>query len=194
MNNTAQLDEAGLVRLEDFLRAEQRPPECMVLDELDGFLTALICTPEAVAEEEWLAEVWGGAAPGFADAAEEREIVGLIHALRQSITDELRDSDSFEPMWFVALDDDDNEVVEPEGWCAGFMRATQLRSDYWDEIFESDEKYLWLAPIIAFAVYQLPESAGDPMLAQLGTDMDLRDEFIEAIPRAVQDIFKDSSK
>lgn len=190
MNDAAQLDEAGLVRLEDFLSAEQRPQECMVLDELDGFLTALICTPQAVPAEEWLAEVWGGADPGFADECEARDIVELILALRRSIEEELRDSDVFEPMWYVGLDDDDNEVVEPEGWCAGFMRATQLRNAYWDQIFESDEQYLWLAPIIAFAVYQLPESADDPMLAQLGTDQALREEFINAIPVAVQDIFQ----
>ncbi len=192
MINTAMLDEAGLVRLEEFLSAEQRPQECMVLDELDGFMTALICTPQEVPEAEWLAEVWGGVAPGFADAAEEQEIVGLIHALRRTIEDELRDSDSFEPMWYVGLDDDDNEVVEPEGWCSGFMRATQLRSEHWDRLFESDEQYMWLAPIIAFSVYQLPESEDDPMLAQLGTDQSLREEFINAIPPAVQDIYRSS--
>ena len=192
MNNTTMLDEAGLVRLEEFLSAEQRPQECMVLDELDGFMTALLCTPQEVPEAEWLAEVWGGVAPGFADAAEEQEIVGLIRALRRTIEDELRDSDSFEPMWYVGLDDDDNEVVEPEGWCSGFMRATQLRSEHWDRLFESDEEYMWLAPIIAFAVYQLPESEDDPMLAQLGTDQSLREEFINAIPPAVQDIYRSS--
>ncbi|MEW6647674.1 MAG: YecA family protein [Pseudomonadota bacterium] len=190
MNNTAQLDEAGLVRLEEFLGSEQRPQECMVLDELDGFLTALVCTPDDVPAGEWLAEVWGGENPGFADECEERDIVELIFALRRSIEEELRDSDVFEPMWYVGLDDEDNEVVEPEGWCSGFMRATQLRSAYWDRLFESDEQYLWLAPIIAFAVYQLPESAEDPMLAQLGSDQSLRDEFINAIPPAVQDIYR----
>lgn len=193
MNNTAQLDEAGLVRLEEFLSAEQRPQECMVLDELDGFLTALICTPDPVPADEWMAEVWGGVPPGFADAAEEREIAGLILALRHSIEEELHDSDTFEPMWYVGLDDDDNEVIEPEGWCSGFMRATQLRGAHWDRMFESDEQYMWLAPIIAFAVYQLPESEDDPMLAQLGTDQSLRDEFINAIPSAVQDIYRTKS-
>jgi uncharacterized protein len=192
MNNTAQLDEAGLVRLEEFLSAEQRPQECMVLDELDGFLTALICTPDPVPADEWMAEVWGGVPPGFVDAAEEQEIAGLILALRHSIEEELRDSDTFEPMWYVGLDDEDDEVIEPEGWCSGFMRATQLRGAHWDRLFESDEQYMWLAPIIAFAVYQLPESEDDPMLAQLGTDRSLREEFINAIPPAVQDIYRSS--
>lgn len=192
MNNAAQLDEDGLVRLEEFLSSEQRPQECMVLDELDGFLTALVCTPGEVPAEEWLAEVWGGADPAFTDDCEARDIGELIFALRRSIEEELRDSDVFEPMWYVGLDDDDNEVVEPEGWCSGFMRATQLRSAYWDRLFESDEQYMWLAPIIAFAVYQLPESAEDPMLAQLGSDQSLREEFIHAIPPAVQDIYRSS--
>lgn len=190
MNDTAQLDEAGLARLEEFLSSEQRPQECMVLDELDGFLTALVCTPEEVPAEEWLTEVWGGEDPVFADECEARGIVELILALRGSIEAELCDSDVFEPMWYVGLDDEDNEVVEPEGWCSGFMRAMRLRSAFWEGLLESDEQYMWLLPIIAFAVHQLPDSAEDPMLVRLGSDQSLRDEFINAIPPAVQDIYR----
>lgn len=190
MNDVAELDEAGLVRLDEFLGAERRPQECMVLDELDGFLTALVCSADATPLDEWLPEVWGGAEPRFADASEEADIVGLIQALRDSIAEELRERDVFEPMWYESLDEEDNPVIEPEGWCGGFMRGTQLNDAKWEPLFNSEELHGWLAPIIAFAVYQLPDSEQDPLLQQLADDEALRQEFIEAIPVAVKNLYQ----
>lgn len=188
MSDVTELDEAGLVRLDEFLGSERRPQECMVLDELDGFLTALVCSADDIPPEEWLAEVWGDADPQFADAAEEEDVLALIYGLRDSIAEELRESDVFEPMWYETFDEADNTVIEPEGWCSGFMRGTQLNDDKWEPLFNSEELHTLLAPIVAFAVYQLPDSANDPLLRQLADDEALRQEFIEAIPVAVKNL------
>lgn len=187
--STEQLDEAGLFRLAEFFDAEERPDDCLMLDELDGFLTALACTPGHVGEEEWLAEIWGGGEPGFASAAEQEEILGLIRAFYRLIEDRLQDTEAFDPFWYIEEDEAGNEIIEPEGWCLGFMLAVDMHSEYWDEQFSSGEEMLWLAPITAFAIYQLPESADDPTLAELASNPVLREEFIKAIPFAVQDIY-----
>ena len=188
MNDVAVINESGLVRLDEFLGAEQRPQACMVLDELDGFLTALACGPDSVPESEWLPEVWGDEGAGFASAAEEQEIANLIRGLLRSVEEELREGDTFEPMWYETVDEAGNDIVEPEGWCAGFMRGTQLREAQWEALFESEREHMLVAPILALALYQLPESEDDPMLARLGQDEALRREFMEAIPGAVKQI------
>ncbi len=188
MNDVAVINESGLVRLDEFLGAEQRPQACMVLDELDGFLTALACGPEQVPESEWLPDVWGDEGAGFASTAEELEISHLIRGLLRSVEEELREGDRFEPMWYETVDEEGNDVVEPEGWCAGFMRGTQLREARWEALFESEDEHMLVAPILALALYQLPESEDDPMLARLGQDEALRREFMEAIPGAVKQI------
>src|SRR4051794_33208481 len=43
-----------------YLLSDQSPPECMLLSDLDGFLTGIAIGPVVVMPSEWLPHVWGG--------------------------------------------------------------------------------------------------------------------------------------
>ncbi|HEX9181063.1 MAG TPA: UPF0149 family protein, partial [Burkholderiales bacterium] len=73
-----ELDE-----LEAFLVSEATPDDCMDLETLDGFLTALVSGPEAIMPDEWLPWVWSVEGdpeqhPDFADEAAARRILELM--------------------------------------------------------------------------------------------------------------------
>ena len=53
------------------------PPECLLLSDLDGFLTGIAIGPEVVMPSEWLPHVWGGEEPVF-DDRQASAILGTI--------------------------------------------------------------------------------------------------------------------
>ena len=62
MAETRALDEpltdAELDELEGFLASDAVPQDCMDLEMLDGFLTAIVSGPESIQPSEWLPQVW----------------------------------------------------------------------------------------------------------------------------------------
>jgi uncharacterized protein len=98
-----------------------------VLDvcELEGFVTALACSPDAVPEPAWQAEIWGGAPywpePGAALCFNElvqRQLDDVRLTLEQSPAD-------FEPLLFEQEINGEIFVIAQE-WCFGFMRGVAL--------------------------------------------------------------------
>lgn len=49
-----------LVRLAAPLSSDDSPEECMLLSDLDGFLTGVICSPVGIMPSEWLPVALGG--------------------------------------------------------------------------------------------------------------------------------------
>src|SRR5204863_9127941 len=52
------LSDAELDSLEGFLASDSVPQDCMDLEMLDGFLTAIVSGPESIQPSEWLPQVW----------------------------------------------------------------------------------------------------------------------------------------
>ena len=61
------VSDADLDLLDAYLLSDQSPPECLLLSDLDGFLTGIAIGPEVVMPSEWLPHVWGGEEPVFDD-------------------------------------------------------------------------------------------------------------------------------
>src|SRR3954465_7080051 len=61
------ISDADLDLLDAYLLSDQSPPECLLLSDLDGFLTGVAIGPELVMPGEWLPHVWGGEEPVFDD-------------------------------------------------------------------------------------------------------------------------------
>src|SRR5512135_1743999 len=86
MNEPRALDEpltdAELDELEGFLASDAVPQDCMDLEMLDGYLTAIVSGPDVVQPSEWLPQVWseGGksATPAFADTEQAQRIMALV--------------------------------------------------------------------------------------------------------------------
>ena len=52
------LSEAEYDTLEAFFGSNAVPQDCMDLEMLDGYLTAVVSGPEAIQPSEWLPQVW----------------------------------------------------------------------------------------------------------------------------------------
>ena len=68
----------NLGELDAWLSSEDAPPECMLLSDLDGFLTGIIVGPDFIPPNEWLPAILGGEAPQFADAGQAQAVIGAI--------------------------------------------------------------------------------------------------------------------
>lgn len=106
--------------------------DTMIVEELDGFLAALACVPEAVPEGEWLTVALGVEASAPGDAAV-RDVVALVRRHARHVRDAL-DSGQFAPV----LGYDDRGDVDGSAWAVGFLRAVELRPQSWDALL--DEK------------------------------------------------------
>ena len=76
------LTDPELDELEGFLASDLVPQDCMDLEMLDGFLTAIVSGPESVQPSEWLPQVWsdGGRSsnPAFRGSDQAQRIMGLM--------------------------------------------------------------------------------------------------------------------
>src|SRR4051794_35355522 len=77
------VSDADLDLLDAYLLSDQSPPECMLLSDLDGFLTGIAIGPELVMPSEWLPQVWGGEEPVFDDHVQVSAILGTIIGLQR---------------------------------------------------------------------------------------------------------------
>lgn len=106
-----------LGELDTYLRSDDSPADCLMLSDLDGFLTGLACTPKPVAN--WFDVVFG------AGASVPSYIKQLVeHRLKDIETLLSAQPGVLEPVLWQA----------PEGhakamdWCEGFMEAVKLNT------------------------------------------------------------------
>ena len=90
------LSETEYDALEAFFGSNAVPQDCMDLEMLDGFLTAIVSGPELIQPSEWLPVVWSdsqrSASPVFADNEQAERILSLILRLQSGIVRTLTDS------------------------------------------------------------------------------------------------------
>jgi uncharacterized protein len=162
------IDRVDLEALDKFLMSDRSPPDCMMLSELDGFLTGIAIGPGLVLPSEWLPLVWGGDAPAFADLDEAKEILGYIMARYNEILREVADH-VLAPIFWV----DTKGTCIAADWVEGFLEAIKLRPDEWESLFTCKRDGKLLFPILSFccdenghSLIGLPPEATDHMVAQ----------------------------
>ncbi len=148
------LDENDFARL-DSLLDETGNENAMVVEEVDGFLAALACVPDAVGEDELLAQVlgsdsfaagssgggaFGGDAPvagssaGAPPSAAYAEIGALLRRHAGRVVAAL-DAGEFGPV--LSYDDDGN--ADGVAWAVGFLRGVELHPDSWEALLAEKE-------------------------------------------------------
>ncbi len=146
------LSEADYETLDRFLCSDATGAEAMMIDTLDGYLTALAVGPSVPPPDDWLPGVWGPgpeAAPRFASADQGNHILGLIQRQLNGIICSLAaDPDAYEPILDTATDDNDaREYLDGEMWCYGFMAGVALIRDAWQPLFDNEDAIQALLPI-----------------------------------------------
>ena len=77
MDAMPQVDEAEFDTLDRYLGSTDASEACMLLSELDGFLTGLVVSPQPIPEDEWLPVALGNP-PHFASEVQRELILDIV--------------------------------------------------------------------------------------------------------------------
>jgi len=126
-----------LRRLDDALEDAAIDGDPMLLSELDGYLTAIVLSPDPVEPVEWLMPVWGiegGGAP-FDDPLDNQMVNAMVLARHDEIARELARG---KPKPIFDTDPTSGEL-DWGPWIEGFDQGMQLRPDGWYQVSASQE-------------------------------------------------------
>lgn len=115
------------------------------LSELDGYFTAVACSPQIIHPSTVMPELWGGpdSIPVFDSHKESEKVVKSLFDHYNLLLDQL-DSKTWQPIFKHYKND--KTVVSPLDWCYGFLRGYGLWGDVPNNI--SDTIVGNLAPIL----------------------------------------------
>jgi uncharacterized protein len=160
------LTDAEFERLSRVLgRFDTKHP--MNLEQLDGFLAALICGPEIVRPSEYLPVICGsdmvledsfGAQPVLHD------FLSLITRHWNVIADTLYSGDVFLPL----LLEDDDGATHANDWATGFRRGMEFHKERWAALLADEEHGGLLVPIFALAHEHDPDPEMRPYKEAIG--------------------------
>ena len=168
----------------DELLADLPVDEAMNIEALDGYLSALLLSPVPLASlsgADWLPTIWGGGDP-FASGKQRKRLVLLVlrhlHSLAVQIGERPQE---WEPIYSVA-EDGDQQLVDAEDWCVGFMMAVDLQAEAWAPLFENIKTAAALAPI---ALLGGDEGQLNPEERAKLADLHWRDALSREVPEGV---------
>lgn len=146
------LTESELNELDRFLASPATSDEVMMLDTLDGYLTALTLGPAELPTETWLPSIWGPAAddvPEFKDADQAQRITDLIMRHRDGIAWALDYApDDIDPIFdTVSYQDKSREFLDGEMWAYGFLEGIARARAAWQPLFADQQAMAALTPI-----------------------------------------------
>jgi uncharacterized protein len=153
------LSDKEFDELDKFLLSDRTADDCMAMDSLHGYLTALVVGPEEVPLAEWLPHVWGQdaeAIPKFKNDKEYERIVALIARFMNEIAITLEVAPKeYEPL-FCEHEWEGKPVLDGEAWAWGFNEGMTLRADAWEPIYESNIAPL-MRPIYLLGAEEIEE-------------------------------------
>lgn len=184
------LSDVEMDELDSFLMSDATSNEVMLLDCLDGYLTAIASAPVQLKQSDWLPRVWGPSpedAPTFETKAQEERVIGLMMRHMNAIVWNLQQEDEpFEPVFDLQVYlDDEREYVDGEMWAHGYMTAIKLQHNSWKALFASRHGADMLRPIYLLGAEDVTEE--EEALVQTPAQ---REELSKTIPASVGWIFK----
>lgn len=125
------LTEVELDRLEEFLRIRRETyKDTMGLEELDGFLTALVINPEMVMPHDYLPDIFGEGIDAFETDEEAEEVLVLIFRHFNTIAAKLEKKEPYLPL-FTEVEDG---IPRGNNWAHGFLQGARWCYDAWREV------------------------------------------------------------
>lgn len=141
-----------LSELDRFLMSETTSNETLMLDALDGYLTAIVIGPTPLKPVAWLPRIWGTReehAPRFTSTQQALRIKELIIRHLNGITlCFMRNPAEFEPLYNVTTyGDSDEEFVDADMWAFGFMKGMSLAMADWKPLLTNPAAEQLLRPL-----------------------------------------------
>jgi uncharacterized protein len=151
------LSDKEFNELDKFLLSDRCANDCMTMDSLHGYLTALAIGPQEILMAEWLPQVWGTSSDGpptFKSEKECERIIGLIvrYMTEIAITLEVAPKE-FEPL-FCEHEWEGRKVADGEAWAWGFWEGMGLCEEAWQPIWDSSSAPL-MRPIYLIKCHKL---------------------------------------
>lgn len=147
----APLSDEDMDELDQFLMSDLTSDETLMLDSLEGYLTAISIGPTILELKDWLPGVWGpgkDSAPDVETTDQAQRILDLILRFYNGIILRLSNPDGFEPVFDkAAYGRDAHEYIEAEPWAIGFMDGVALRRQSWQPLFDDPKGREWLRPL-----------------------------------------------
>ncbi|MAB22920.1 MAG: YecA family protein [Pseudomonadales bacterium] len=171
-----------LQRLQQFLDADDLHDEALDYMVACGYLTALSVSPEDVAEDEWLAELFAET-PNYADDQQKTDIVSTLRELKIRLARELASDEDMELPCELSLGDEP-DYSDLRSWCIGFMEGVFLREEAW---FNNDEELvseLLLPVMVGSGLF-----ADQPEFIEIEEDQDMVEDMMEHIPGVLTQLF-----
>ena len=171
-----------LQRLQQFLDADDLHDEALDYMAACGYLTALSVSPEDVAEDEWLAELFAET-PNYADDQQKTDIVSTLRELKVRLARELASDEDMELPCELSPGDEP-DYSDLRSWCIGFMEGVFLREEAW---FNNDEELvseLLLPVMVGSGLF-----ADQPEFIEIEEDQDMVEDMMEHIPGVLTQLF-----
>src|SRR5215469_7340939 len=159
----------------------------MNLEQLDGFLAALICGPDTVIPSEYLPVIWGGdivLEDTFSAQPLLQDFLSLIMRHWNVIADTLHSGDVYLPL----LLEDENGISHANDWANGFLRGMELRKEDWADLLNDEQHGGWLVPIFALAHEYNPDVTMRPYKEPISTER--REQLIAGAAAGVRGIYR----
>ncbi|WP_293035736.1 UPF0149 family protein [Paraburkholderia sp.] len=176
--------------LDQFLMSDIASDETMMIDTLDGFLTAIAIGPTTVLPSEWLPAVWGPTpedSPHFESMEHAQHVFSLLMRHYNGIIQTLEhDPDSIAPVLNINhYPDDPYEYLDGEAWAHGFMDGIGLRRADWQPLFDDAQGKAWLRPIYLLGAEEVSDD--EELLVRWPNQ---REELSEQIPDSIASIYR----
>lgn len=146
---TATFGAAEQKALENLLNTQAISGDCMRVDEVQAFFTALVSGPDPVVVADWLTEITGDDA-GF-DEAEQAQIVSLVEALVADLKATLASRQPIALIVYPDAEAESKEALDYLSWCNAYLCALDVTQTDWFEAIEAEEFEDLLTPIMALA-------------------------------------------
>jgi len=184
------LSEQEMEALDDFLMSDATSSEVMMLDQLDGFFTALASGPSLPEPDEWMPRVWGPSAsdaPKFASDAQRETITDLLtRHLNATVWSMNQELESFEPIFDMNVyEGDEHEYLDGENWAHGYMTGIAMQRDSWKKLLEARHAAEVLRPLYLLGSPDITEE--EEALIETPAQ---REALSKTIPASVAAIYK----
>ncbi|TDR82904.1 UPF0149 family protein [Paludibacterium purpuratum] len=149
--------------------ARFRDQDCMNLEQLDGFFTALLCGPLQIRPTECLPIILGEAfddEDAFPGAQGLERFANLLMRHWLDIAHTLQSEQPFHP-W---LDADEHGVFHGNDWARGFVEGIQLAYDDWALLLDDPSQSDLMAPIMALAFEGADDEEMQPYLSEISPE------------------------
>ncbi|MDI3324399.1 UPF0149 family protein [Pontibacterium granulatum] len=181
----AELSDAELDELEDFLYSDAVSEDSLDLVGVHGLFTACNISPKAVSEQEWSELVFDGA-PTWDSEEQHDRIMEMLRRLYQMINSNLYSDQEIDlPCELTLIPDEDEDMSGLTWWAQAFMEGVFMNEEAWFNHQEEETVAELMLPIMVAS--ELFDE--DKEMAAMRGDKKLSEEMARQIPDLLIDLY-----